>query len=332
MSLCFDAVNEASFLKRPMFGPPTLARAQRHHPDLSVVIARTSSSRVESAKCLMVDPETRDAGLVAYLRRRRPGHGMTESQPKVDAYVACVHLDEFSDYDVWCDERHEPSGPLRAGTVHVNDMRREWRADIRSSFHVMNFYIPQSQLDDIAEEFGASRIEEIKCPISQRRIDSVFNNLALALLPTLTKKDQTNRLFAEQILNAAKMHMVISYGATALKRPNVRGGLSPWQASRSKELLSADLSGNLRLRDLAKLCNISLSHFNHAFKITVGCPPHQWLLGYRIERAKHLLLNSEQSLAEIALSTGFSDQSHFTRVFSQRTKLAPAAWRRHQAR
>jgi AraC family transcriptional regulator len=51
-----------------------------------------------------------------------------------------------------------------------------------------------------------------------------------------------------------------------------------------------------------------------------------------VERAKQLLLNTDQSLCEIALTTGFADQSHFTRVFSERIKASPAAWRRAKRR
>jgi AraC-like DNA-binding protein len=97
-------------------------------------------------------------------------------------------------------------------------------------------------------------------------------------------------------------------------------------------MLLADLSGSLSLADLSSACRLSCSHFSHAFRQTVGCPPHQWLLTQRVERSKQLLINTDQPLAEIALVTGFADQSHFTRVFSQRVKVSPGVWRKEQAR
>jgi transcriptional regulator GlxA family with amidase domain len=48
----------------------------------------------------------------------------------------------------------------------------------------------------------------------------------------------------------------------------------------------------------------------------------------RVELAKHLILNTDEPLCQIALAAGFVDQSHFTRVFSQRVRVSPAAWRR----
>ena len=108
----------------------------------------------------------------------------------------------------------------------------------------------------------------------------------------------------------------------------VRGGLAPWQEKRAKEMLRANLSGDLGLPELASACRLSSGQFSRAFKRTVGCPPHQWLLHQRVERAKELILNTDEPLRAIALDTGFADQSHFTRVFSQRVKATPAAWRR----
>jgi len=57
-------------------------------------------------------------------------------------------------------------------------------------------------------------------------------------------------------------------------------------------------------------------------------PPHQWLLKVRVERAKEQLLNSDASLADIAVDSGFADQSHFTRVFTKHVGASPGQWRR----
>jgi AraC family transcriptional regulator len=53
------------------------------------------------------------------------------------------------------------------------------------------------------------------------------------------------------------------------------------------------------------------------------------LVEQRIEKAKQLLVNTSLSLAKIALACGFSDQSHFGRVFSRATHTSPGAWRRY---
>jgi AraC family transcriptional regulator len=60
--------------------------------------------------------------------------------------------------------------------------------------------------------------------------------------------------------------------------------------------------------------------------------PHQWQLNARITKAQELLLSGALSLSEVALITGFAEQSHFTRVFKSVTGTSPAAWRREHRR
>ena len=79
---------------------------------------------------------------------------------------------------------------------------------------------------------------------------------------------------------------------------------------------------------LAQACQLSPGHFARAFKQATGKPPHQWLTDQRLEKAKKLLVDTELALAEIAISCGFADQSHFTRVFSRSVRSSPGAWRR----
>jgi AraC family transcriptional regulator len=50
----------------------------------------------------------------------------------------------------------------------------------------------------------------------------------------------------------------------------------------------------------------------------------------RIERAQKLLRSDEHSIAQVALLSGFADQSHFTRAFSRRIGQSPANWARRR--
>lgn len=302
------------------------------HPDIKMVIAQTSPRRVDLLKWLTVKSSAQEDFVIEHLLRKSPGHGMTEPQARVASYAACVHLDPLQSYDVFCDERHISSRALRAGTMHIGDMRHVWRADIRSAFNVVNFHIPRSALDDVAGEHSAARVDELHCPISLAHVDTVLQNLALALLPALAVPEQTSPLFVDSVCRAALSHLIRSYGSHRSQPQHVRGGLAPWQRRRATELLMADLSGDISLSELANACRLSPSHFCRAFSHTYGCPPYRWLMAQRVERAKELILNTNQSMSEIALITGFADQSHFTRVFSRRVGASPAVWRRVQKR
>lgn len=121
---------------------------------------------------------------------------------------------------------------------------------------------------------------------------------------------------------------VPTLGVDEMDPPPARGGLAPWQERRAKELMSTHLARQIPLALVAGECRLSVSHFARSFKQCTGKPPHRWLLENRVERAKELLLDPEVSLAEVALDCGFSDQSHFTRVFSRTVGTSPGTWRR----
>jgi len=60
----------------------------------------------------------------------------------------------------------------------------------------------------------------------------------------------------------------------------------------------------------------------------MGISPHKWQLNLRIERAQDLLREGAASLAEISLATGFTEQSHFSRVFKEVVGVPPGTWQR----
>jgi transcriptional regulator GlxA family with amidase domain len=148
------------------------------------------------------------------------------------------------------------------------------------------------------------------------------------MLPALHRPDQANQLFVDHVLQGLGIYIAQSYGGMRPLQPLIRGGLAVWQVRRAKEILSSNLDGRLPLKEVARECGLSASHFARAFRRSVGSAPHQWLLMHRVEVAKQKLRDGRLSLREIALSCGFADQSHLTQVFTRTIGTSPGAWRR----
>ena len=132
----------------------------------------------------------------------------------------------------------------------------------------------------------------------------------------------------ERISLAAGTH--VSHVSAGLRpRSNATAcKLAYWQERRAKELLAANVTGNISLADLAKACELSIRHFTRAFRASTGVSARAWLLHLRIAKAKTLLMSSRRVLAEIALECGFADQSHFSRMFQRSVGISPGAWQR----
>ena len=119
-------------------------------------------------------------------------------------------------------------------------------------------------------------------------------------------------------------------GSQMVSKTIHQGGLARWQVELALRLLLDDSGSSHSLKQIATHCGLSRSHFEKAFKVSLGTPPHQWLVRQRIQCASEKLEQTNDSVSSIALSCGFTDQSHLTRVFGAAVGSSPAAWRRQR--
>jgi AraC-like DNA-binding protein len=113
----------------------------------------------------------------------------------------------------------------------------------------------------------------------------------------------------------------------------IRGGLSPAVTRRICDYIEGHLDEKIRLDGLAAMAGLSTDHFARAFHQSVGAPPHTYLLRRRLEQVEHMLRETRAPLSEIALATGFSDQSHLARHFRRWAGMSPSQvrWTEGQA-
>jgi AraC family transcriptional regulator len=95
-----------------------------------------------------------------------------------------------------------------------------------------------------------------------------------------------------------------------------------------EEFIEAHLDMQLTVIDMAARTGLSASHFSRAFSAKLKIPPHAYLMSRRLTRAQQLLASSNMPLAEIALATGFADQSHLCRRFRETVGVPPSIFRR----
>jgi AraC family transcriptional regulator len=105
--------------------------------------------------------------------------------------------------------------------------------------------------------------------------------------------------------------------------------LAPWQARRVKEFIDASLDVKIRVRDCAGEVGLSDGYFSIAFRVTFGATVCHYIRCLRVERAKQLMLDSDEPLSQIAVACGFADQAHYSRVFRDVVGISPNRWRRN---
>ena len=99
-----------------------------------------------------------------------------------------------------------------------------------------------------------------------------------------------------------------------------------WLA-RARKLIEQSWTDGPRLGTIAGRVGVSRFHLARKFRERFGCSVGEYVHRLRVTRARHLLLHSDASLSHIAFATGFSDQSHFTRIFGRHVGTPPGRYR-----
>ena len=106
-------------------------------------------------------------------------------------------------------------------------------------------------------------------------------------------------------------------------------GLNTSQVRIVTEYIDAHLSERPTISELAALVDLTRFHFIRSFKKAVGMPPHQFMIYRSVERAKELLAEQDQSVANVAVRTGFGSSIQLTRAFRRLVGTTPTEFRRH---
>jgi AraC-like DNA-binding protein len=97
--------------------------------------------------------------------------------------------------------------------------------------------------------------------------------------------------------------------------------------SRALRFMQDHLAEDLTRAQVAQIAGLSPSHFSHLIRAQIHNTFTSLLTQYRVDRAAQMLVRTTDPIAEVALASGFQDQSYFTKVFKRRTGMTPLAYR-----
>lgn len=98
-------------------------------------------------------------------------------------------------------------------------------------------------------------------------------------------------------------------------------------ARRAREVLDADPAGPATVAEVAGVLGVSTAHLVRSFTRSYGIAPHRYLLGRRLDLARHRLLTGDDP-ALVAAATGFYDQAHLNRHFKRLLATTPGRYQR----
>jgi AraC family transcriptional regulator len=282
---------------------------------------------LDAAPSLLMRPLSRAQLAVTRFTIKQGLPGPTVSVLPEKAFTVSVHLVDpiFQGWGTWVDGKFIKVQSWKKGGIGIYDLESDPRALRTTGFDSIHYNLPRTTLDAFIEDSDLPKVDTFLC--DQGTPDPVVYHLTRMLLPYLGPGSQLSDLFFDHFVQMFCGRLVDRYGSVRAIPKVHRGGLTPWQTRRARDLLDEHLDGNLRLAKLAQECGLSVSHFARSFKRSFGTSVHNYLILQRVESAKRLLQYSRESLAEIALQTGFADQAAFSRTFAKIAGIPPFKWR-----
>jgi AraC family transcriptional regulator len=213
------------------------------------------------------------------------------------------------------------------GHVHVGDARLPLWVRYKASPSFFAVALDEAFVTEISQKaFNQGDDFSIRTSIGVQ--DPVIARLGALGRSELSERGLGGSLYLEGLAAMLTVYLLRSYGSPKCLPIPLRGGLAPRQMRRVLDYIDAQLTEELGLVELAAIAGLSPHHFVEAFKISVGKPPHRYVIERRIQRALELLRDGDRTIAEIAHAAGFSSQSHLTANFRQVVGLTPGRFRR----
>jgi AraC family transcriptional regulator len=162
--------------------------------------------------------------------------------------------------------------------------------------------------------------------------DPVLSDLVLKLRTEVTSGHPAGPLYSESLYTRLAEELIQRYSIGHPRLDCYKGGLSGIVLRRVLEYIDKSLDLDLTGNGIARVAGLSKYHFGKAFRQATGLSLHGYVLARRMRLAQGLLAKSDLPLAGVAAAAGFSNQSHFTSVFSTRMGMSPRAYRQMKRR
>ena len=261
------------------------------------------------------------------MQRFKHGSYRLEQQPACRDHLIALRLEGTCAAERIIGGRHV-SAVTRPGSITIVPAGLESAWDVQGAGELFYIFLAEELLGQVMKEEGratlaANVVDRIGI------VDPHIQRVASEIASELDGGATGSTLFLEALVvqlatYVARRHtgVGVTAGFGRDHRPFERA-----VATLVVDYVDARLGEPITIADLAGLVGAKRSAFCHRFKATFGVPPHHYVLRQRVERAKSLLLKTRSKPIEIAVATGFSDQSHLIAAFKKVTGFTPSTYR-----
>jgi AraC family transcriptional regulator len=245
-----------------------------------------------------------------------------------DAHMALVMFTPQPDREIALNSDRRSSFLAPAGSLEIIPAKADFFARWHTRKENLLLALGPHHLSSLAElEFQRSDFE--LRPPKEGFIDEKARSIAQMIREEFRKEAPLNDLYLDSLITVFSIHLLRDHSSLRqLPVASYRGGLPARVWKDIDEYIHSGLSDDLSIEKLARMANLSASHFLRAFRQTTGQPPHQYILALRLSMAERMIAETDTPLAQIAKLVGFASHSHMSTTMKRCRSMTPSDLRR----
>ncbi len=162
-------------------------------------------------------------------------------------------------------------------------------------------------------------VQSLKCTaLLKSYIDEILEVHRLTTEESMRRNGYLNLLLAELIEDNEK------FNTKTMPEHTYSGSV---YVKHAMEYMEHHYREKIKINELAEYIGINRSYLTNMFKKTIGCSPQEYLVEFRMEKAKNLLKNTDMQINAVAEAVGYPDQLAFSKMFRLYTNMSPKAFR-----
>jgi AraC family transcriptional regulator len=219
---------------------------------------------------------------------------------------------------------------IRAGDLFVTRSKTPYEVALRSpageELEVIQVHIAVDHFLAALKEVHGTNADKAEV-IDFFGRDAALADFCFACAELLDAKTAGKSKSIAELAKLLATYLAERYTTITSRPSEARGGLPIWQLRKVEDYVSARLTNEIAIEQLAELVELSPFHFSRVFKQATGMTPLQFVTRERITYAQQLIRETSRSLIEIGIEVGYSNPSHFAKVFRKVVGVTPTEFR-----
>ncbi|HEY5774185.1 MAG TPA: AraC family transcriptional regulator [Chitinophagaceae bacterium] len=198
-------------------------------------------------------------------------------------------------------------------------------------FCALMFYVPDSYIHSFLNEKKSGPLQFEHSLISNDMLlDLETNEVLVAFFNSVLSYFETDRQPPEELLELKFKELLLNIISNPSNKELTSYLYKVFHSGNDdlRDIMQRNYLYTLSLDEFARICHRSLSKFKRDFDTVFGMPPGKWLMEKRLEYASRLLFNSKKSITDIVIESGFTNITHFDRIFKKHFGATPLQHRK----